>query len=73
MRTPPRVIVLGLFLDGALVELVDDPLDVLGYLPRLGGLPGLAQDPGPSCRRRGRAATHVVRALLFAASLSARR
>jgi hypothetical protein len=28
----PGVIVLGLFLDGALVELVDDPLDVLGYL-----------------------------------------
>ncbi len=28
----PGVIVLGHFLDGALVELVDDPLDVLGYL-----------------------------------------
>jgi hypothetical protein len=26
------VVVLGLFLDGDLVELVDDPLDVLGYL-----------------------------------------
>ena len=28
----PGVFVLGLFLDGALVEFVDDPLDVLGYL-----------------------------------------
>ena len=26
------VVVLGLFLDGELVKLVDDPLDVLGYL-----------------------------------------
>ncbi len=28
----PGEIVLGLFLDGALVELVNNPLDVLGYL-----------------------------------------
>ena len=30
----PGDLVIGLFLDGELVELVDDPLDVAGYLRR---------------------------------------
>ena len=57
----PGVVVLGLFLDGEIVELVDDPLDVLGYL-RLGRLPARvassrpATSPGWCWRAQGRRA-----------------
>ena len=40
------VVVLGLFLDGEIVELIDDPLDVLGYLRTSACLPALAHDAG---------------------------
>ena len=53
----PGVIVLGLFLDDALVEVVDDPPDVLGYFrayPALGErLRGSVPTLTPGERRRG--------------------